>query len=124
NSTVLGRAGIGVRTRSPIGGTIVRDGKGYPTGLLRDAAMDLVTPVLPTITREQRTRILTRALQYAASLGVTTLQDVHPSADDISLYAEFRYRGALKARIDIARRSQNDTDTGMPDALGSGWPAA
>jgi len=124
NSTVLGRAGIGVRTRNPIGGAIVRDAKGYPTGVLRDAAMNLVTRVLPDVTREQRTRILTRALQYAASLGVTTLQDVRPSPDDISLYADFTYRGGMRARIDTAHRSRNDGETGKPDALGSGWPAA
>ena len=116
NSTVLGRAGIGERTRDPIGGTIIRDANGFPTGLLKDAAIQLVSRVVPPMTAAQRTRALERALEHAASLGVTTMQDAVPSKEDVTLYAEFRNRGALTARIDSARVSTRSLGTNWPES--------
>ena len=37
NSAALGRAGITERTVDPPGGALVRDGQGFPTGILKDA---------------------------------------------------------------------------------------
>jgi len=48
NSLALRLAGITSQTESPAGGLIVRDPKtGEPTGLLKDAAMDLVNKIIP-----------------------------------------------------------------------------
>jgi predicted amidohydrolase YtcJ len=47
NSLALKLAGIDRNTPDPVGGTIVRDAAGEPTGVLRDNAMDLVTRVIP-----------------------------------------------------------------------------
>jgi predicted amidohydrolase YtcJ len=116
NSTVLGRAGIGERTRDPVGGRIVRDANGFPTGLLEGAAIQLVSRVVPPMTVVQRTRALERALEHAASLGVTTMQDAAPSKEDVALYAEFRNRGGLTVRIDSARWPAR--------SLGTDWPKA
>src|SRR6185369_10693747 len=77
NSAALGRAAVTERTLDPPGGALVRDARGFPTGILRDAAMDLVTRVIPKRTAEQRTHAVQRALQHAASLGVTSVQDMN-----------------------------------------------
>ena len=50
NAAALGRAGITDRTPDPPGGVIVRDEQGNPTGVLKDAAMDFVTRVIPAAT--------------------------------------------------------------------------
>ena len=50
NSAALGRAGITEQTPDPPGGEIVRDASGDPTGVLKDAAMEFVTRVIPKMT--------------------------------------------------------------------------
>src|SRR3954462_9915520 len=47
NSAALGRAGVTEATKDPPGGAIVRDARGFPTGVLKDAAMDLVARTVP-----------------------------------------------------------------------------
>lgn len=124
NSTVLGRAGVSETTPDPPGGVIVRDAHGYPTGVLKDAAMDLVARVLPKRTPEQRLRAVQRALEHAASLGVTSLQDMNATYDDLSVYADLANRGALTARIFAAPLETGWYDQaklGLHRSFGSPW---
>src|ERR1700694_471868 len=51
NSATLQLAGITAKTPDPPGGEIVRDAQGNPTGILRDAAQDLVARVMPPMSR-------------------------------------------------------------------------
>ena len=99
NSAALGRAGITERTSDPPGGRIVRDAAGFPTGLLEGAAVEVVARVLPTPTADERRQTIGRALDHAASLGVTSVQDMGPDSADVSMYAEMAERGTLTARI-------------------------
>jgi predicted amidohydrolase YtcJ len=99
NSTGLRLAGITSQTSDPPGGEIVRDAQGNPTGDLKDAAMDLVFKVIPPRTHEQRLRAVRRALEYAASLGVTSVQNMNPDCADIAAYAELLQNGELTTRI-------------------------
>ncbi len=106
NSVALRRAGITARTPDPPGGTIVRDAQGHPTGALKDAAMELVARHIPPLTRERRLRGIRRALEHAASLGVTSVQEMGTSfqeqgseSADFALYAELAERGELTTRI-------------------------
>jgi hypothetical protein len=81
------------------GGTIVRDAQGNPTGALKDAAMNYIYKVIPNLTHEQREQATTRALAHAASVGVTSVQDMNAPYADIAVYAELLERGALTIRI-------------------------
>ena len=99
NSLALRLAGITSRTPDPPGGTIVRDAHGNPTGDLKDAAMGLVDKVIPPLSHEQRMRAVRRALEHAASLGVTSVQHMDPDYADISAYAELLQSGELTTRI-------------------------
>lgn len=102
NSLALKLAGVTAATTDPAGGVIVRDGAGQPTGLLKDAAMGLVTRVIPPLTPARRAHALRRALDHAASLGVTSVRDMGPDAGDLAAYAEFAESGRLTARISAA----------------------
>jgi hypothetical protein len=102
NSAALKLAGITAATPDPPGGVIVRDAAGQPTGLLKDAAMGLVNRVIPPVTPERRAQALTRALAHAASLGVTSVRDMGPDADDLATYAEFAESGRLTVRVSAA----------------------
>ena len=99
NSVALRLAGITAKTPNPPGGVIVRDEKGNPTGALKDAATDYIDKVIPPTSHEERTRIVKRALAYAASVGVTSVQDMVPDYQDIAVYAELLQRAELTARI-------------------------
>jgi predicted amidohydrolase YtcJ len=99
NSVALRVAGVTAATPDPPGGVIVRDGKGNPTGILKDAAQAFVFKVIPPPTAEQRTRTLRRALGHMASLGVTSVQDMGPDPDDVAIYEALASRGELTARI-------------------------
>jgi hypothetical protein len=99
NSHALHLAGITSQTPDPAGGAIVRDAQRNPTGDLKDAAMDLVFKVIPPLTHEQRLRAVRRALEYAASLGVTSVQHMNPDYADIAAYAELLQNDELTTRI-------------------------
>ncbi len=99
NSVALRLAGVTATTPDPPGGLIVRDGRGNPTGILKDAAQAYVFKVVPPPTAEQRTRTLRRALGHMAALGVTSVQDMGPEPDDVAIYEALASRGELTARV-------------------------
>jgi predicted amidohydrolase YtcJ len=99
NSLALHLAGITSQTTDPPGGRIVRDAHGNPTGDLKDAAMDLVFKIIPSRSREHRLRAARRALEYAASLGLTSVQHMDADYGDIAAYAELKQSGELTTRI-------------------------
>jgi predicted amidohydrolase YtcJ len=99
NSVALRLAGVTAKTPDPPGGVIVRDAQGNPTGALKDAAMDLVNKVIPPLTHDQRRKAVKRALGHAASLGVTSVQNMDPDYEDIAAYSELLEKGELTARI-------------------------
>ena len=124
NTAALTLAGVTAKTADPPGGAIVRDAKGNPTGVLKDAAMNFVARVIPPLTREQRTYAVKRALEHAASIGVTSVQDMNPSYDDVAVYADLAGRGELTARIYAAPREttfQDQAKIGIHRAFGSPW---
>jgi predicted amidohydrolase YtcJ len=99
NSLALKLAGITVQTPDPAGGVIVRDKRGNPTGALKDAAMDLLFKSVPPLTHDQRRHAVERALALAASLGVTSVQNMNPDYADIAIYSELLDEGKLTTRI-------------------------
>jgi predicted amidohydrolase YtcJ len=99
NSVTLQLAGITAKTPDPPGGEIVHDAQGNPTGVLKDAAQDLVAKVMPPMTAAHRMRAIHQAMDHAASVGVTSVQDMNPSYDDVRAYAELAEKNALTVRI-------------------------
>ncbi len=99
NSLALKLAGITAQTPDPAGGVIVRDRQGNPTGALKDAAQDLLFKVVPVRSHDQRRHAIERALEHAASLGVTSVQHMNPDYADIAIYSELLEEGKLTTRI-------------------------
>ena len=99
NSAALRLARIDRRTRDIPGGVIVRDPRtGEPTGILKDEAMGPVYGVIPPASAEQRDRALRRAMEHAASKGVTTVAHVSVPWGDLGAYLRARDAGALTVR--------------------------
>lgn len=123
NSFALKISGINYDTPDPPGGLIVRDADGGPTGVLKDAAMNLVTDKIPALTGVQRLDAARAASQHAASLGVTSVQDMSGS-DDVAAYVELLNRGELKTRIYVAAplpQWARSAAAGLKAATGSAW---
>ena len=121
NSAALKLAGITAQTPDPAGGVIVRDAQGNPSGALKDAASDLVFKVVPDPTHDQRRHAIERALEYAASLGVTSVQHMNPDYADIAIYAELLEEGKLTTRIYAApliSQVDDQTKIGIRRAFG------
>ena len=98
NSVALKLAKVTKETKEVEGGVIVRDANGNPTGVLKDAAMSYVYAVIPPMSFEQRFEALEAATNYAASLGVTSVQDMS-AGTDIGVYQELLRQGKLKTRV-------------------------
>jgi predicted amidohydrolase YtcJ len=99
NSAAMKLAGVDAKTADVPGGVIVRDGNGNPTGIFKDAAQTLIYKAIPPMSPEQRLRAARRALELAASLGVTSVQHMNPEFADVAAYSELAENGELTTRI-------------------------
>ena len=99
NTVALKLAGVTGATKDPDGGVIVRDPKtGEPTGILKDAAQSFVWKVIPTASFEEKLSAARAATNHAASLGVTSVQDMSAGVD-VGVYQTLLDRGELKTRV-------------------------
>lgn len=99
NSVALKLAGVTKETKDPDGGLIVRDPQtGEPTGVLKDAAMGFVNAKIPSPTFEEKLDAARAATEHAASLGVTSVQDMS-AGNDVGVLQTLAARGELKTRI-------------------------
>jgi predicted amidohydrolase YtcJ len=94
---------VGPETRDVQGGVIVRDPRTrQPTGILKDEAMRLVYGVIPPATDAERDAALRRAMEHAASRGVTGIVSVASQTSDpwpeLGAYFRARDAGALTVR--------------------------
>src|SRR6185437_16196910 len=99
NSVALKLAHVDRNTKDVPGGVIVRDSSGNPTGILKDAAQDLVERVIPPPSEEQvRTAVLS-AQAYANAQGVTSVQDMSAAPGIFRVYQKMMHNGELHVRI-------------------------
>jgi len=98
NAAALKIAGIDASTKDPVGGTIFRDEKGEPAGMLRGTAIQLIGSKVPQNHMRNWPEIIETASNHAASLGVTSVQDVH-SDDLVEIYRDLAKQRKLKTRV-------------------------
>jgi predicted amidohydrolase YtcJ len=109
NSAALKLAKITRRTANPPGGVVVKDADtGEPTGLLKDEAVALVTKLIPAPTRDERRAALRTAIDAAHRRGVTSVQDLSATPDDLEVYDALRRASELTVRVYAALRGHSD----------------
>lgn len=101
NTLALRAAGITRQTAPIPGGTIVRDAKGEPTGVLKDEAMGPVYAALPGPTEVQVDAALARAMEHAASRGVTAVASVSAGWGQVAGLERARAGGTLITRVTL-----------------------
>ena len=100
NSRALALAGITAKTPDPPGGVIVKDPRtGEPTGVLKEAAKELMATVVPQPTRDDRLRAIRKAVGEANRLGVTSVHEAGTSAGALEQFEEVRKAGDLNVRV-------------------------
>jgi predicted amidohydrolase YtcJ len=99
NSLALKIAGVTRTTPTPPGGFIVHDpSSGDPSGILKDAAQSLVSRQVPAAALDQKLQAARAATAHAASVGVTSVQDMS-GGSDLAVFQELIRRHELKTRV-------------------------
>ncbi len=93
NGAALKAAGIDSATKDPVGGKIERDSGGRPTGLLVDAATELVGAKVPAATKAQLDSALANAQQILLGFGVTAAGDM---GTDVAAWDTYRRAGDVR----------------------------
>lgn len=76
NSKALELAGINAETPDPMGGIIVKDVNGNPTGILKDNAMKLIYDLHEEPQKDDYKKAVDIALELAKQKGVTSVHDI------------------------------------------------
>ena len=107
NSRVLARMQVTRETPDPPGGTIVRDERGEPTGVLLETAANLAYDAAPEPTLPEKVAALGRASDAMNALGITSAVDAtlglaaRDSFQEIAAYHEAAASGALTVRCTL-----------------------
>ena len=99
NSAALELAGITASTTDPPAGTIDRDAKGQPTGVLKEAALNLVDRLIPAPTPEQRETAILHMVDELHREGMTAFKDPDITAEDWAAYQSLAAAGKLDERV-------------------------
>lgn len=73
NSLAMQMAGVDKNVKDIVGGTIIRDVNGQPTGIFKDNATILIGMKVPSASSEMEDKALQAAMDYVASNGVTSI---------------------------------------------------
>lgn len=129
NPKALELAGVNSKTQFSGFGELVKDKNGNPTGALKERAMDLVGKIVPEPTFEDKLEALKKGLGYAASLGITSIQNANGTEEDLRLFQALYHRGELSLRYAAAfsvseatTADQLDRFTFLKDSVGTNNP--
>jgi len=99
STAALEKAGITADTPDPENGVIDRDENGVATGILREAAMELVFKQIPQETEEEMRQCLEASQNYLLARGVTSVGDMVHDINHFYFLQKMARQGELKIRI-------------------------
>lgn len=97
NTAALEASGLDEDVEDPNGGRFVRDENGRFTGLVQEAAMDLIKIAKPT--KEDYRQALQLAQGELLSYGITTVHDMSTFGTSIQAYTNASRNGTLRVRF-------------------------
>ncbi|MCP3943872.1 MAG: amidohydrolase [Desulfobacteraceae bacterium] len=106
NSLALKLAGIDEKTNNPQGGIILRDSGGLPTGVLKEAAPNLIREVIPQLPESKVLENMEKAIFHAHGLGLTGVHDIRfmgikEGMDAMGIWQTLDESGKLKLRCHV-----------------------
>src|SRR5437773_6147488 len=99
NAAAMRAAKVTSATRAPLGGEMLRDARGEPTGIFKDNAEGLIDAAIPAPSAEQEDSAVARALAHAASLGVTATGNMSASWANLAAYKRMERAGRMTVRV-------------------------
>lgn len=99
NSVALQQGDVTRETQDPVGGRVIRDEQGDPTGILVDAAETYVARFIPQESPEQVEQAIRLAIQEMLSLGITGVHDAGVSKSVWQIFQDLDNEGALAVHI-------------------------
>ncbi len=121
NRAALVAAGIGPATADPPQGVIDRDAQGLPTGMLREAAIDLVAAVIPQPSERELLEAMRQGMAALHRLGITGVHDQRVWSGDEGPRALRRWQ-TLRAEQQLRLRVATNValhDLGAAAAIGA-----
>lgn len=114
NTRALQLAHIDAKTADPVGGKVQHDASGNPSGILEDAAFEMVLKLIPPPTPQEDVKAARAALDAIRRQGVTTFLDALAETADIVAFSAVQKDGSLTARGHFAPpiRPAADLDPG------------
>lgn len=98
NNAAMELAGIDENTPDVAGGEIVRDKNGKPTGIFKDASMELIGKVVPLLTVDEQAEYFEKGIDHAISFGVTQIHDMG-SWNHLKAFKKLHDQQKLKMRV-------------------------
>jgi predicted amidohydrolase YtcJ len=102
NAAALRVAGVDRHTGDPAGGLVVKNAGGEPTGLLIDAAQELVRAVIPSPAPERLEQALEDAILECVAKGLTGVHEMGVDLPTLAAYRRLVERGRFPFRNYVA----------------------
>ncbi len=99
NTYAMKMAEVRRDSKDPPAGTIDRDAQGAPTGVMKEAAMGLVSRLVPPLTRDQLKQGLIKIVEDFNKEGMTGAKDPGIGQAKWELYRELLDEGRLTVRV-------------------------
>ena len=98
NAKAMELAGVSKATKDPVGGRILRDANGEPTGVFIDNAMQLIYRKVPAETSNETREGIRLAMRELNRFGLTGIGDAGAGCNDIRTYEQMARSNELTAR--------------------------
>ncbi len=99
NARAMELAGIDRNSPDPVGGKIIRDDLGDPTGVLINRAMNLVKDLFPPVDEKMIQDRFLKAVQYCNRYGLTGIHEAGVGPSEIAMYKKLIDHGELPIRL-------------------------
>jgi predicted amidohydrolase YtcJ len=99
NDRALEEAGITRDTEAPVGGEVVKDARGEPTGLFLNRGVTMVDQAIPSLTPDEIQARVEAALRTMAESGYVALHDAGTQAEVLAVLERMEAEGALPIRV-------------------------
>ena len=110
NSAALRAAGVTGKTSDPENGRVERDAAGHATGVLQEAAMELVRGVMPALTTAEMADDLAASLREMHRNGITAFADASVRPPVADAYAALAQQGRLQMRARLCQHFDHAQD--------------
>ena len=110
NQAAMDAMNLTYNTPTPDGGIIVKDGKGDPTGILHENAVDLAYPLI-ALSKESSMAAILAAQAHAFEWGITNFHDAGAGSTDIEAQLALDESKQLKLRVYTMVSAQDEALT-------------